>query len=867
MTRRPPSRTAVRTSAAGATSRTPGGNSGTPGFPAVPALTTRLKLQALAVASAFGSLAAGLTVGSGGAFANPVAPQVVNGQATFNAAGNTLTITNTPGAVINWQSFSIGASELTKFNQQSASSAVLNRVVGADPSSILGQLQSNGKVFLINPAGIVFGQGAKIDVAGFAASTANISNADFIAGRNKFEAGALQGNIVNQGTITAASGGTIMLIGKDVSNQGIIRAPNGQIVLAAGQSVEVIDTATPGVKVVFTATANKAENLGELVSQNVNIAGALLRNKGIINANQVSRDAQGRIVLSASKSVTLESGSTITANGPQGGTVTMTAGNEIKVEGNTVTQANASAGPGGSISLKTTEAGGKIAVDAGALIQANGASAGSSAALAVPNPGQAGGFIAIEAVKGSTTVAGALEARGIRPSLTVASGTAPGAASGASASAAAVEPATGGTVQVLGAQVALLGEARVDASGTDGGGVILVGGDYQGKNASIQNALTTFVDRDVILKADADLTANGGKVVVWADNATHFVGSISGRGGRLGGNGGFAEVSGKEYLFFRGRVDLGANKGEGGTLLLDPRDITLIRTSSSNGSFSSGTFTPSGDNAVADIAAIETSLNGGTSVDIRTSGGGGSQSGDITIAAGESINKTGTGTATLRLNAERNIIVSAGVTIQQTTNVGGSDRLNVVFNADSDANNTGYIGLNGVNGSGITIGTNGGNITLGGRDSTLSGTVTGVATGDATTGTGVNISRAVLNAGAGNITVYGKGGTLAGGNNHGVLIVASSVIAGSINITGTGGTAGTNNYGINITANGTVVQAIGAGGLTLAGTGGSVSTASNFGVYISGGNAGSGALVRTIDIGNLTITSELFASLMEAKNA
>ena len=142
-----------------------------------PTYATRLKLHALAVAGAFGGLATAV-------MANPMAPVVVNGQATFNAAGNTLTITNTPGAVINWQSFSIGASEITKFQQQSASSAVLNRVVGADPSSILGQLQSNGKVFLINPNGIVFGQGARIDVGGLVASTANITTADFVAGKN-----------------------------------------------------------------------------------------------------------------------------------------------------------------------------------------------------------------------------------------------------------------------------------------------------------------------------------------------------------------------------------------------------------------------------------------------------------------------------------------------------------------------------------------------------------------------------------------------------------------------------------------------------------------------------------------------------------
>jgi filamentous hemagglutinin family protein len=105
----------------------------------------------------------------GGAAANPVGPNVTAGSATFNAAGKTLNVTNAPGTIINWNSFSIGSGEHTRFLQQSASSAVLNRVVGNDASSILGALSSNGRVFVVNPHGIVFGAGARIDTAGFIA--------------------------------------------------------------------------------------------------------------------------------------------------------------------------------------------------------------------------------------------------------------------------------------------------------------------------------------------------------------------------------------------------------------------------------------------------------------------------------------------------------------------------------------------------------------------------------------------------------------------------------------------------------------------------------------------------------------------------
>src|SRR5687767_15816638 len=103
------------------------------------------------------------------ASANPTGAQVVSGTATLQQAGNLLQITNNPSAIINWQSFSIAAGEITRFVQQSASSAVLNRVVAQNPSSILGALQSNGRVFLINSSGILFGAGAQVDVAGLVA--------------------------------------------------------------------------------------------------------------------------------------------------------------------------------------------------------------------------------------------------------------------------------------------------------------------------------------------------------------------------------------------------------------------------------------------------------------------------------------------------------------------------------------------------------------------------------------------------------------------------------------------------------------------------------------------------------------------------
>ena len=186
------------------------------------AITFKRKLVYVAVASCFTVLPA---------YANPIGAEVVNGSVSFATQNNTLTITNTPSAIINWQQFGIQSNEVTRFVQQSAQSAVLNRVVGQDPSAILGSLLSNGRVFLINPNGIVFGAGAIVDVAGLVASTLRLSDGDFLAGRMNFTDGVGAGSIVNQGNISTPAGGNIYLIAPDILNSGIITSPQGEILL------------------------------------------------------------------------------------------------------------------------------------------------------------------------------------------------------------------------------------------------------------------------------------------------------------------------------------------------------------------------------------------------------------------------------------------------------------------------------------------------------------------------------------------------------------------------------------------------------------------------------------------------------------
>lgn len=160
----------------------------------------------------------------------------------------------------------------------------------------------------------------------------------------------------------------------------------------------------------------------------------------------------------------------------------------------------------------------------------------------------------------------------------------------------------GGEIQVLGGKTALYGGASADVSGDAAGGVILVGGDYQGGDG-VQTAAQTYVGSSVTLRADAETTGDGGKIVVWSEEATQYYGSLSAKGGAESGNGGFAEVSGKQNLAFGGQADLSAPRGRTGTLLLDPQDIRI----------KTGAAPPVRDDAqVADSAALFADDGGAT---------------------------------------------------------------------------------------------------------------------------------------------------------------------------------------------------------------------------------------------------------------
>lgn len=333
--------------------------------PPLPALTT--------MAMVIGSLV------SGGAHANPTGGNVVAGGATINDRGNgTLDINQSTGkAIINWKDFSIGANETVNFRQPGSNSITLNRVVGNDPSAIFGRLNANGTVMLVNPNGVLFGKGARIDVGGLVATTANISDKDFLAGKYKFDKPSSKANamIVNEGTISIKDSGLAVLVAPAVRNSGVIEAKLGRVALAGAKTVTV-DFHGDGL-LSFDATSAVSELPKDADGKPVS---ALVANNGVIRADGGTVLMTARAVKGVIDNVVNTDGIvSARAVGTQNGKIVLSGGDAgmVNVAG-TVEATGANAGERGGKVVVTGE---HVNVARGAAIDVSGAAGGGEIAL------------------------------------------------------------------------------------------------------------------------------------------------------------------------------------------------------------------------------------------------------------------------------------------------------------------------------------------------------------------------------------------------------------------------------------------------------------------------------------------------------
>ena len=670
-------------------------------------------------------------------YANPEGGQVTAGNATITSSdANTVQIQQSSDkAVIDWRSFNIAAHEKIQFQQPSSQSITLNRIdPGNGVSSILGSLTANGNVWLVNPAGIIFGSTARVDVGGLLATTANINTADFMAGNYHFvQSPEWNGAVINEGLITIADAGLAGLVAPGVENHGVIRANLGTVLLAATNEYTIDFYGDQLIQFGLNAKVNRPA-----VAQD----GRELKN-GVNNT--------GKIIA-------------------PGGKILVTA--------------------------KTADDVLDHAINMHGYVSANSAM-------------HQNGEIILTAGEGSIKVTGKIYAKNN------------------------VSSQPGGTVKILGSKVIISDKAKINVSGKNGGGTILIGGNAHGIGPE-QNAKYTFIGTDASLIANAIQNGNGGRVIVWSDLGTYFYGNIQAKGGLYAGNGGFVETSGKEYLNVQGSVNASAKHGLAGEWLLDPANVTISSAVTTNGSFNGGspnTFTTTADDAIANVNTIQTSLNGGTSVTILTSPNG-TQNGDITVS--NAISKTAGGAATLTLTAANTGTINVNQSITSTTGA-----LSVVLNGANTININSAITTNGGSFSSTSLA----DTTIGAALSTGAGTV------------GINVNTG--GSGANNFTLA-SGGSIAT-TNTGTSAVAINVNAAG---GGTGGAALAGN--ISTGSGGRITIATNTGGNTTGGsitqTAGSLSTGTGS-IFLavptasSNGIGSSGSSIATTTTGSLNLTA------------
>jgi len=266
------------------------------------------------------------------AHAAPAGGQIVAGSGSITSSGNTTDIhQSSQDLSINWQSFNISPQQWVDFLQPSASAIAVNRIFSTNGSEILGHLEANGQVYLINPNGIIFGKGAEVNVGGLVASTLDFNDAG-LGGSTRSFTGSGTGSVINDGVISAAAGGYVALLGNHVSNQGVISAQLGTVALGAGSAITLSFAGNSLVHLLVDQSVLKtlAENGGLIRADGgrvVMTAGgakdalvaSVVNNTGVIEARTVENHEGTITLLGGMRAGTVNVGGTLDASAPEGG--------------------------------------------------------------------------------------------------------------------------------------------------------------------------------------------------------------------------------------------------------------------------------------------------------------------------------------------------------------------------------------------------------------------------------------------------------------------------------------------------------------------------------------------------------------------
>ena len=406
----------------------------------------------------------------------------------FNIQGGTRSGAN---LFHSFDKFNVGSGQTANFITTKDTRNVLGRVKGG-ASYINGLIQvlgSNSNLFLMNPAGIMFGKNARLNIpASFSVTTATgigFDNNNFwfkAMGTNdyanlvgtpsgyRFDVSKPGSIVIDEGNLALKPGENLTLSGGTVVTTGELSSPGGNITVTAVEGGDFLRISKPGHVLSLEIPIKDGEDISNITASSLP---ELLTGGGdIVEATSIIVNENGDVVLTGSNTIVDQTPGTAT------------------------------------VSRKMEDFSRSIDV--------------------------------------STTASSLVDEGGV---------------------------GAGGQVNVLGDRVALI-DANINADGINGGGTVLIGGDFQGLGM-VPKSEHTVVNNDSFISADAIRNGDGGRVIVWSDGMTNFAGTISAKGGEFSGNGGFVEVSGKQQLRFDGTVDVTAAFGTKGTILLDPENVTV----------------------------------------------------------------------------------------------------------------------------------------------------------------------------------------------------------------------------------------------------------------------------------------------------
>ena len=265
--------------------------------------------QAAAITAAMMAMSVG-----GIAYAMPQGEVIRSGKGEITRQDKEMTVNqDSKRLAIDWSGFDIANDERVNFRQPDKDSVALNRVVGDAASVIDGALSGNGRVYVINPNGVLFGKTASVDVGSLVASTAKVSDRD-----------------INAGTIRA-EGGLVVLHAAEVENSGTIVNPEGTTALAAAKNLSL--SADTAGKINFTVDGAlakaKALNSGMLKADGGylvmtarsagDVMSTVVNNTGTMEAKTLRQNEKGEILLDGGDNGIVELNGTLDVSGMEAG--------------------------------------------------------------------------------------------------------------------------------------------------------------------------------------------------------------------------------------------------------------------------------------------------------------------------------------------------------------------------------------------------------------------------------------------------------------------------------------------------------------------------------------------------------------------